>query len=154
MWGLGIVAACLLAGMACYLRGLEPALAAAQLTFSRGAFEAVLSNWSPEGLRRFGQHFAVDYVFLVAYGAFGWLLGRRLLAGGGRAPAKVLPWLLPAASAFDLLENVLHQVFLASRPSGSPEPLYFVAGTSALLKFALILAFIVLAISAWRRQQA
>lgn len=150
---LAVVAICLLAGMAYYLRDLKPALIAAQLTFSRDAFEAVLSQWSPEDLRRFNQHFTADYVFLVVYGALGWLLGRRLASSKGPS-VQALRWLLPAAAVFDFIENVLHQVFLAFRPGGSPEPLYVVAGTAALLKFALIFAFTALAVRAWRRKPA
>ena len=67
----------------------------------------------------------------------------------GTVPAVI------AALAFnDFIENVLHQVFLAFRPGGSPEPLYVVAGTAAVLKFALILAFAALAVRAWRRKPA
>lgn len=153
LWGLGLGAACLLVGMAYYLRDLKPALVAAQLTFSRDAFEAVLSTWPAEGLRRFSQHFAADYVFLAAYGAFGWLLGRRLAVWNAPG-AQVLPWLLPVAAVLDLAENVLHQFFVGMRPLGTHEVLYFVAGVSALFKFVLILAFALLAVYVWRRNRS
>lgn len=152
LWGLGLWAACLLVGMAYYLRDLQPPLVAAQLTFSRDAFEAVLSTWSAEGIRRFSQHFGADYVFLVAYGAFGWLLGRRLAVRNAPG-AQVLPWLLPVAGVLDFVENVLHQIFVGMRPLGTHEVLYFVAGGSALFKFVLVLAFALLAVHAWRRNR-
>lgn len=148
VWTLGLLTIFLFASMAYYLRDLKPSIVAAQLSFSREGFESVLSCWPPEQVQRFSRHFAVDYVFLVVYGAFGWRLGRQLNALHP-TPNKVsllLPWLLPTAAVFDCAENVLHQTFL-SHPNGVLECAYFAAGLAALSKWCLTLVFIVLAVS-------
>jgi hypothetical protein len=150
LWASGLLSILLMAGMAAYLRDLEPSLLAAQFTFSRVSFEAVLSRWSPDQVARFAQHFKVDYLFLLVYGFFGWRFGRQRLfshrsASKGRS---VLPWLLPIAAAFDCLENMLHQSFL-SQPQGDSQ--YVLAGMAASAKWALTLAFLALAVHAWRK---
>lgn len=153
LWLSGLLTVVLLAGMAWYLRDLKPNLVVAQLTFSREGFESVISSWAPDQVRRFGRHFSVDYVFIVVYAVFGWLLGHRLTGGHltKSSGTHLLPWLLPAAAAFDCLENMLHQAFLLHRPDGLQSGLYIAAGLAALAKWVLTLLFVALAIRAWRQ---
>ncbi|MGE3955915.1 MAG: hypothetical protein AB7H96_04285 [Vicinamibacterales bacterium] len=154
LWAVGFLGVCLLGSMGYYLHDLDPIPLAAQLTFSRESFNGVLSNWSADQVQRFKHHFAVDYVFLVVYGVFGWLLARRLASQRNVIQgARLLPWLLPAAAAFDCVENLLHQVF-TSHPDEMASGLYTLAGTASLVKWSLSAVFGLLSGRAWRQNAA
>lgn len=153
LWALAILAAALLAAMTYLVGGLKPSLIAAQLSFSREAFDAIVGEWArTEGsLDRFNRHFAIDYVFIVVFSLLGFLLGRRLVSQrpAGTVPS-MLPWLMPLAGIFDCIEDLLHQSFIAAGQQGAARLLYPVAGSAALAKHVLMIAFIALAVRAWR----
>jgi hypothetical protein len=124
------------------LRGLSPNIVALQLCFSPEAFRHVLEAWSLAGLDAYRRHFPYDFVFLVCYGCFGYLL-----ATGPGILAKVLSryltqarWILPLAAGFDFCENVAHLVMLSIDAAMTPM-LVALSGTFSLMKWALIIAF-------------
>lgn len=149
---LGLLAVSLMAGMGFYLRGLRPSLFRVQLTFSEAEFRRIIGKWTPEGRARFAAHFAADYVFLLVYAALGYTVGQYLLPPGTAEPGFVLsslPWLLPQAAAFDCVENLLHQRFVATPAGKLPAVWFRVAGIAAAIKWGLVGIFILLALSAF-----
>lgn len=144
---LGLLAVSLMAGMGFYLRRLRPSLFRVQLTFSEVEFRRIVGGWTPEDRTRFAAHFAADYIFLLVYAVLGYTLGRYLLPSGATEPGFVLsllPWLLPLAAAFDCVENLLHQRFIAAPAGELPAVWFRVAGIAAAIKWGLVGIFILL----------
>ncbi len=140
-WVLGAVTALLFVVMAMQAAPLEPSVPELQLTFSEAAFRSILAQWQPSGVRRFAGHIAIDFAFLSSYGVFGYVLYRHgfnesRVSGQARA---ILAWTLPLAAVMDAAENVLHLLFLYT--GTVPALSYFVAGTVATAKWALIVGF-------------
>ena len=133
----------LFAGMAWLTAPLQPGVPALQLTFSREAFEGVLSGWVAAGEDwRFARHFWLDYPFALLYGWLGWRWRSHGLPG----------WLLLGAAVADLLENTLHVSFLA-RPALWGNGAYLLAGWAAMVKFKLLaVAALVAGVRRWRRR--
>lgn len=148
---LGLVVAAMFVGLSIYLRSLRPSIFWLQVTFTEGAFRAVYDRWSAEGRRRFASHFTIDYVFVVAYAAFGAVFGGELSRGavGGGPGSALLPWLLPVAALGDVVENRMHQRILAALPGVLPTSVFALAGLAATAKWLLIVAFVVMAGIRW-----
>ena len=139
----GTAAAALFVAMQRRLGRLKPNLFWAQVTFSERRFRAVVEQWGSEGLASFRSHFVLDYCFLACYGVFGFTLGLWLQSGTTAAPLvrSAAMWALPAAAAFDAIENVFHQRFAVAEPYSLPKIAFFLAGVSSSIKWGLSLAF-------------
>jgi hypothetical protein len=134
-----------------YLRRLQPPIVSAQLTYTEQGFRAVLVRWSPDGRERFRRHFAADYVFILLYGASGWLWGEGLQASRPAGLlADALALLLPAAAVFDCVENLLHQCFLRAKPGTLPAWLFALAGGAATAKFVTWGGFAGVLLASWQ----
>lgn len=142
VWLTGFCALGLIAGLGWYLAPLEPNILVLQFAFTPRAFGEVIHAWPAGHLFRFRAHFPFDYVLLLSYGAFGYLLATRT-----QVLASLLPplrrwarWTLPLAAVFDATENVLH-LWLTEVPRfGVPLP-YLLAATCASAKWLLLLAY-------------
>lgn len=147
LWFSGLAAALLLGGLGWYLSPLEPGVLALQLAFTPRAFGSVVHAWPVEHLARYRAHLPVDGLLLLAYGTWGYRFASRggLLAGAGAAVRRAAAWALPAAAAFDAVEDVLHWWLTAEPRFGVPLP-YALAATAASCKWLLILVFLVLII--------
>jgi hypothetical protein len=155
VWLSGLLALALLAGLAWYLSPLKPGVVALQFAFTPRAFGEIIHSWSPEDLQRYRRHLPVDFILLVAYGLFGYLLARR--APFFRAGAPVLyqvgSWFLPAAVIFDALENALH-AWLTEVPRFGVPAVYAASASFSTLKWVLILGFGLLLAYALLRAEA
>lgn len=140
-WIAGMLTAAAYAGIGIYLRRIGLGILTIQFTFSDAAFHRVLSRWPPGDVRRYRAHFVADYVFIMLYAAFGWLLAHALVPTDTVAPTFVTA-LLPAAALCDVCENLLHQRFLRTRPGVVPAHWYRLAGVASSAKWMLIVAFI------------
>ena len=153
LWLLGFVVAALSAGMSWYLRGLKPSIFALQFCFTRRRFLEILVAWQTQGVARFKKHFVADYPYLVGYALLGYGLATQTQWLGqaplGAALLSVLPWLLPVAAVFDLLENSLHRHLARGQNAlHAPEALFRLAGSVATLKWILVGCFLLLALVA------
>ncbi|MFZ4288521.1 hypothetical protein [Variovorax sp. HJSM1_2] len=153
LWLLICVVLVLSAGMSWYLRGLKPSILALQFCFTRRGFLAILVAWQTEGVARFKKHFVADYPYLVCYGLLGYALATQVSwlqqAPVGEALLGVLPWLLPLAAVFDLLENSLHRHLVRGQNAmHAPEALFLLAGSVATLKWLLVAGFLMLCLVA------
>jgi hypothetical protein len=142
VWITGLAALVLFAGMAWYLRALEPGVLALQLAYTPKSFGAIVHVWSADQLARYRNHIPVDYALLLAYGAFGWLLASRAAAFRSLpAPARhAARWSLPLAALFDATENAFHWWLTAMPRFGNPE-IYLFTTACSLLKWALLVGF-------------
>lgn len=145
VWFFGLTSLFLLLALAVYLLPLKPNLVALQFAFDPSTFAAVLAAWQPEGVALFRSHFPVDYVLLVCYGVFGYLLVSQTAVFAGAPPGqlRLLPWMLPVAAVGDATENTLHLILTAGAAHTEPL-LYLLAGLGATVKFVLLVAFFVL----------
>lgn len=142
VWLTGLSALGLIAGLGWYLAPLEPNILVLQFAFTPRAFGEVIHAWPAEHLLRFRAHFPFDYVLLLSYGAFGYLLATRtqILAPLPPALRPSVRWALPLAAVFDASENAL-QLWLTEVPRfGVPLP-YLVAASCASLKWLLLFAY-------------
>jgi hypothetical protein len=139
----GIGALLLFAQMGFLLRGLSPNIMALQLCFSPEAFRHVLEAWSLAGLDAYRRHFPYDFVFLVCYGCFGYLLatGPGVLAQVLSRYSRQARWILPIAAGFDFCENVAHLAMLSMNAVMTPA-MVALSGTFSLLKWVLIIGFL------------
>lgn len=154
LWGSGLAALALLLGLGIFLAPLEPNIVALQLSFSPSAFGAIVHAWGEGGLARYRTHLPWDYLLLLNYGLFGWLLATRtaVLAPYPTWARRMAAWLMPLASAFDAIENALHG-WLTQAPRFGLEPIYAASGTVSLLKWLLLMAFAVaVAHALWLQQ--
>lgn len=134
------------------LAPLEPSIVALQMAFTPLRFGEIVHAWPAEHLLLYRQHFALDFVLLLAYAAFGFLLATRTrvfdtLGGVG---ASVARWCLPLAAVFDATENLLH-LWLTEVPRFGVPMVYAAAGCCSLLKWLLLLGFGCLAACALAR---
>jgi hypothetical protein len=133
---------------------LDPSILHLQLTFSEAGFNAVLAQWGPAEVARFKSHFVWDYAALTSYAVFGiaasrWVVERTRVTG---IVKLLLPWLLGLAAITDLLENLLHQLFVSAQAGQVAPMLFALAGACASTKFLLLLSWPVLtAVSLLRR---
>lgn len=144
-WILGITSLLLLAAVIAYLSPLQPSVLALQFTFTPQSFQSVLDAWQSEGVFRFRVHLPVDYGLLVCYGAFGYVLATRTLVFSESSPLVRVwgRWSMPLAALSDGVENALHG-YLTGHNVVQPAPvLYAVAGCSSVLKWALLVLFLV-----------
>lgn len=148
VWTTGVLALALLLGLAAYLAPLQPPLVALQLTFSHTAFDAVLQQWGPQGVALFRSHLGPDYLLLLAYGAFGYLLVQRSrLFVGSALPLALWRWTMPLAAAADAVEDAVH--WAATAPGAVlGDGWHLLAGLCASAKLALFVGFLLAA--AWR----
>lgn len=154
VWLCGIAAFLLLVGVAWYLAPLDPNFLALQFAFTPRAFAAVVHRWSPDELARYRAHLPADFVLLGCYGSFGYLLvSRSALFAQYRPGARLAArWTLPLAAAFDATENVLHWWLTEVPRFGIASP-YFLAATSASLKWLLLVGFAVAVLRALERAE-
>jgi hypothetical protein len=120
VWLSGLAAAVLFAGIAWYLAPLQPGVLALQLAFSPRAFGAVIHAWSADDLQRYRAHLPYDFLLLVSYACFGYLL--------------------PLAAACDATENAFHW-WLTEVPRFGIAWAYGVSATFAAGKWLLLLAY-------------
>ena len=142
VWFFGIASAVVFAGLGLMLAPLAPGPLAPQFAFTPRAFAAVIHAWSPEQLVRYRAHLRFDFVLLVCYGAFGFLLAARssLFAAWRPAARAAARWCLPAAAGFDAAENILH-AWLTAMPRFDVTLPYFAAALCSALKWLLLCAF-------------
>ncbi len=140
---LAIAAALLFTAMAVWTRPLKPNIPTLQLTFTEAAFRSILAEWQPAGVYIFKTHFAIDFPFLVCYGALGYLVARgtSLFARHTPRTRSLLAISLPVAAVLDAIENSVHLLFLLGTGPFSPT-LYFATGIAAAIKWLLIAGFI------------
>ena len=141
---LAVVCVVLLAGMGWYLLPLRPNMVALQtLVFTPADFHAILDAWGPQGVQRFRNHLPVDGFLLLGYGALGYLLTvhTALFSQWSGAARKAVALMLPAAAAFDAVENLLQWQLSALQAPTEPF-LYLVSGTASTLKWLLIVLFV------------
>ena len=140
----GISALLLFAQMAFILRVLSPDIVTLQFCFTPEAFHRVLEAWQSVGVETYLRHFPFDFVFLTCYGVFGylWATPARVDLSDTGAFRAVAKWLLPFAALFDLFENVIHLSMLANYAEMTPLSVA-IAGTSSLMKWLLIVAFLI-----------
>ncbi len=142
VWASGVLAALLWLMMAWQLRVLTPGVVALQFAWDPQTFGRIIHVWSPEDLALYRRFLLVDHGFLLAYGAFGWLLATRTrvfvsLSAGLQGFARVC---LPLAAALDALENAFHG-WLTEMPRFDVPWLYGLSTTCSALKWSLLLVF-------------
>jgi hypothetical protein len=141
VWLSGLAAAVLFAGIAWYLAPLQPGVLALQLAFSPRAFGAVIHAWSADDLQRYRAHLPYDFLLLVSYACFGYLLmARTALLAARPVLRRCAMWLLPLAAACDATENAFHW-WLTEVPRFGIAWAYGVSATFAAGKWLLLLAY-------------
>lgn len=152
---LGLATLVLFIAIAVYLLPLEPGIVALQFTFSKAVFTAVTAQWQAGGVALFRSHMPADFVLLVMYATFGWLLGSRWpkVRFTGWALHRALQWSLPIAALADATENTLHLLLTNGEPIAS-QLLYPMAGIAASIKWLSILVFVIAVAAATRSRAA
>lgn len=142
VWFTGIASLGLFAGLAWYLAPLEPGVLALQFAFTSRAFAAIVHAWPPDHLERFRAHLPIDYLLLLGYGCFGYLLASRsaLFARYSATVRRAASWAPPLAAAFDAAENALHGWLTAAPRFGVTLP-YAAAALCSTAKWALLAGF-------------
>lgn len=143
-WILGLTSLALLAALGAYLAPLTPHMLALQFTFDSASFQAILEAWKPEGVLRYRAHLPIDFGLLLCYGALGYVLASQTAVFAKMSPTArtLMRWAMPLAAFFDVIEDSLHWRF-TSGVQQAESSLYLVAGISSVLKFALLLVFLV-----------
>lgn len=155
LWLSGALALGLFGAMAWHSSPLSPGIPALQFTFDEASFNAILAQWGPDGLALFRRHFVIDFLVLISYGAFGYLLIRYgcLFRQLDKTTRLMSGWVMPGAAALDAIENLLH-LQLISEPATHAPVLYLIAGAVATGKWLLIANFMAgtlyLLIAKWR----
>ncbi len=152
---LGLATLVLFAIIAIYLLPLAPGIVALQFTFSKAAFTAVTAKWQAGGVALFRSHMPADFVLLVMYATFGWLLGSRWPRAqlAGVSIHRAIRWSLPVAALGDATENALHLLLTSGEPIAS-QLLYPMAGIAASIKWLGILVFVIAVAAATRSRAA
>lgn len=142
VWLFGAAAGVMFAGLTWMLAPLDPGVLTLQFAFTPQAFANVIHAWPPEQLALYRAHLPFDFILLGCYGAFGYLLAARstLFASWRRAARAATRWTLPAAAAFDAVENVLHGWLTATPRFGVTLP-YAASALCSTLKWVLLLGF-------------
>lgn len=140
----GCFTALLFVAMVIQSAPLKPSIPMIHFTFSEASFNSILAQWGPTGVARFKWHFAIDFPFLISYGSFGYLLCKHtsLTLGLPKLTKALFTWALPFAAVMDAMENLLHLTFIYAG-KGIPAAFYFMAGTVATCKWAVIVAFVI-----------
>ena len=142
LWVSGALAATLFVGTMGYLWPLRPGAIALQFAWHPQTFGAIVHLWPPEGLERYRSHLPIDFVTLLAYGSFGWLLAVHtrvfaLLGRGGQLFARLC---LPLAAGFDAAENAFHWWLTEMPRFGTPQT-YLYSTACSTMKWALLIGF-------------
>jgi hypothetical protein len=142
VWTIGLIALALFSGLGWYLAPLEPGVVALQFAHTPAAFGDVLSRWSTEDLHRFRRHLPADFLLLVTYGLFGYLLVTRARVCDTCSPSvrHATTWSLPLAALCDASENALHW-WLTQLPRLADPWVYATSAGVSGLKWALIAGF-------------
>lgn len=100
------------------VRLLRPNILVLQLTFHSAAYWEILRQWGDLGLRAYQAHFPYDFVHLLVYASFGYVLARHggLFQSAEARSMRLTAWLLPLAAGFDLVENLLQLYLLGQTP--------------------------------------
>lgn len=146
--GFGILTIGLFIGIAVCLASLNPNIFHLQFAFSEQSFNAVLSKWESIGVDRYRSHFPADFLFLAAYGMFGFKFGREHATALATQPrlAALLTWSLPFAAVADAAEDTFHLILTGTEVTASPV-IYFLSGTASSLKWFGIAVFVCAALS-------
>ncbi|PKO34425.1 MAG: hypothetical protein CVU34_08460 [Betaproteobacteria bacterium HGW-Betaproteobacteria-7] len=154
VWLTALATAALAGGIAWYLAPLSPGVLVLQFAFTPRAFGEVIHLWSPEQLPRFRAHLPADYLLLLSYGLFGYLLARRtqVFQALGAAGRRWATWALPLAATFDATENACHW-WLTAAPRFAITWPYLLATGSASAKWLLLLAFALTLVFALTRSE-
>ncbi len=142
LWSCAALALVLFVGITWALAPLDPGILALQMAFTPQRFGEVIHAWPAHHLQLYRQHFVADFVLLLAYAAWGYLLATRTRAFGSLGPvgARFARWCLPLAAVFDALENLLH-LWLTEVPRFDVPLVYAVSGSCSLLKWLWMLGF-------------
>jgi len=145
LWLSGACALALFVGIAWYLAPLQPGVLALQLAYSPRAFAEVIHAWSADDLLRYRTHLPYDFLLLVCYGGFGYLLVTRTAFFDAQPVAlRILAlWLLLLAAAFDATENAFHW-WLTEVPRFGIAWAYAVSAACAAAKWLLMLVWLLL----------
>ena len=87
VWASGVLAAALFIGVFIYLLPLKPGVIALQFAWQPQTFGGIIHLWSEADLARYRSHLPVDFIVLLAYAAFGWLLATRTAVFAPLSPA-------------------------------------------------------------------
>lgn len=150
----GVLATCLLVGLAIWLAPLEPGVVALQFAVTPTAFGKIVHAWSPQDLERYRAHLPVDTLLALAYGGFGlgWVRASPWFASMGAGARRVAAGLLPLAALADVAENGWH-FWLTEAPRFGIPAAYAIAAACAALKWGLLLGFAFLvAARLWRER--
>ena len=142
VWVSGVLAAALIIGVFVYLLPLKPGVIALQFAWQPQTFGGIIHLWSEADLARYRSHLPVDFIVLLAYAAFGWLLATRtrLFASLSSRLQRLACLCLPLAAALDALENAFH-AWLTEMPRFDADIIYQLSALCAVLKWGLILGF-------------
>lgn len=140
----GILAIGVAIGISVCLASLDPNFFHLQFAFSDQSFNAVLTKWESIGVARYRSHFPADFLFLAAYGIFGFKFGREHLPALAAQPklAALLTWTLPFAAVADAAEDTFHLILTGTGVTTIPV-IYFMSGSAASLKWFGIAVFLV-----------
>lgn len=150
----GVLAAALFIGVFVYLLPLKPGVIALQFAWHPQTFGGIIHLWSEADLARYRSHLPVDFVVLLAYAAFGWLLATRTTLFLPLAPAVRLfaRLCLPLAAVFDAVENAFHW-WLTAIPRFDAAPTYLMSTTCSAFKWGLLIGFGALVLYALARSE-
>lgn len=155
VWFFGLLSAAVLLALGAYLAPLQPPLVALQLTFDPRAFQAITTQWGPEGVALFRSHLVPDFGLMLSYALYGVCTVRYTRLFQMRYVPPIFWYaVLPLAALADVAENCFH-LALTAPGAQPPHGWYLAAGVSATAKFALIALFLVTAVwRGWRLRRA
>ena len=154
VWVSGVLAAALFIGVFIYLLPLKPGVIALQFAWQPQTFGGIIHLWSEADLARYRSHLPVDFVVLLAYAVFGWLLATRTTVFAPLSPATRLLarlW-LPSAAVFDAAENAFHW-WLTEVPRFDTPATYLMSTTCSAFKWGLLIGFGALVLYALARAE-
>jgi hypothetical protein len=154
VWASGVLAAVLFIGVFWYLSSLKPGIIPLQIAWQPQTFGGIIHLWSEADLARYRSHLPVDFVVLLAYAVFGWLLAKRTAVFRPLAPAVRLfaRACLPLAAVFDAAENAFHW-WLTEMPRFDTPATYLMSTTCSAFKWGLLIGFGVLVLHALARAE-
>ncbi len=109
-----------------------------QITVSDAALSSIFSDWFQRGIAKFYlQHFYLDFLHPVWYSVFLASCMSKILNVRSFGPRWSILLLLPfTAAALDIVENVMHLIFLYD-PANISCTLAHLSGFSSITKWAL-----------------